>query len=76
MVGASHWWILRRHLLPHLVPTVLVWGAIAIATNWLPPSGYCPLIGSPQGGCSGPVDWASHLALPWLTFALPKMASM
>ena len=35
MVGASNWRILRRHLLPHLVPTLLVWGAIAVATNIL-----------------------------------------
>jgi peptide/nickel transport system permease protein len=35
MVGASDWRILRRDLLPHLVPTLLVWGAIAVATNIL-----------------------------------------
>jgi peptide/nickel transport system permease protein len=47
-----------------------------------PPSGYCPLFGSapeplppgivtPTGEtCGGPVDWATHLALPWATFAL------
>jgi peptide/nickel transport system permease protein len=36
-----------------------------------PPSGYCPLLGhDPDRGCGGPLDWASHLALPWLTFAL------
>ena len=35
MVGASHTRIIVRHLLPHLAPTVLVWGAIAIGTNIL-----------------------------------------
>src|SRR5581483_10052381 len=35
MVGSSDWRILRRQLLPHLLPTLLVWGAIAIATNIL-----------------------------------------
>ena len=35
MVGASDFRILRRHLLPHLVPTMLVWGAIAVGTNIL-----------------------------------------
>jgi peptide/nickel transport system permease protein len=36
-----------------------------------PPSGYCPLLGhDPDTGCGGPFDWAAHLALPWLTFAL------
>jgi peptide/nickel transport system permease protein len=41
---------------------------------------YCPLTGSPRPSlspfgtvapaCSGPIDWASHLAVPWLVFAL------
>jgi peptide/nickel transport system permease protein len=35
MVGASDLRILRRHLLPHLAPTLIVWGAIAIGTNIL-----------------------------------------
>jgi peptide/nickel transport system permease protein len=35
MIGASDWRILRRHLLPHLLPTLLVWAAIAVATNIL-----------------------------------------
>ena len=35
MIGASSWRILRRELFPHLVPTLLVWGAIAVATNIL-----------------------------------------
>jgi peptide/nickel transport system permease protein len=35
MVGASDWRILRRDLLPHVVPTMLIWGAIAVATNIL-----------------------------------------
>ncbi|MGZ4390056.1 MAG: ABC transporter permease, partial [Gaiellaceae bacterium] len=36
-----------------------------------PPSGYCPLVGhDPDTLCGGPLGWASHLALPWVTFAL------
>lgn len=46
-----------------------------------PPSGYCPLVppsaaakaeAARQGSelCGGPLAWASHLALPWITFAL------
>jgi peptide/nickel transport system permease protein len=35
MVGASTRRILRRHLLPHVAPTVLVWAAVAIGTNIL-----------------------------------------
>lgn len=35
MVGASGLRIIRRDLLPHLVPTLLVWGAVAVATDML-----------------------------------------
>lgn len=35
MVGATDRRILRRHLLPHLAPTLLVWGGIAVGTNIL-----------------------------------------
>lgn len=54
---------------------------------WAPQKGYCPLTGhtsrpiaptglfGPQGtSCGGPVDWATHLALPWVTFALLFLA--
>ncbi len=42
--------------------------------GWLPPTGYCPLRGSPAALCSGPASWASHLVLPWITFALLYVA--
>ena len=35
MTGASDFRILRRHLIPHLVPTMLVWAAVAVGTNIL-----------------------------------------
>jgi len=52
--------------------------------GWLPSDGYCPFL-KPQGGavidpnggtlaCGGPQDWALHLILPWLTFALIFLA--
>jgi peptide/nickel transport system permease protein len=31
---------------------------------------YCPLFGSNPAGCGGPIDWAGHLAVPWVVFAL------
>lgn len=39
--------------------------------QWFPIAGYCDVI-RPQDGvsCGGPVQWAYHLFLPWLTFAL------
>jgi peptide/nickel transport system permease protein len=38
--------------------------------QWFPIAGYCDVI-RPQDGvsCGGPVQWAYHLMLPWLTFA-------
>ncbi len=47
-----------------------------------PPGNYCPFFGTSQPGpfdfsavtrassCGGPTAWASHLILPWITFAL------
>ena len=34
-LGASDWRILWRHILPHLIPTMLVWGTLGIATTVL-----------------------------------------
>jgi peptide/nickel transport system permease protein len=34
-----------------------------------PGGGYCDLV-SPSTSCGGPLQWAWHLWLPWLTFAL------
>jgi peptide/nickel transport system permease protein len=34
-IGASPWRILLTHVLPHLVPTMLVWGTLGIATTVL-----------------------------------------
>jgi peptide/nickel transport system permease protein len=34
-LGASSWRILGRHIIPHLVPTMLVWGTLGIATTVL-----------------------------------------
>jgi peptide/nickel transport system permease protein len=31
---------------------------------------YCPLTGGSPTGCGGPLDWAGHLAVPWLVFGL------
>ena len=36
-----------------------------------PTSGYCPpLNGGPGWLCSGPIQWAYHMFLPWVTFML------
>jgi peptide/nickel transport system permease protein len=39
--------------------------------QWFPIAGYCDVIHPEDGvACGGPVQWAYHLFLPWLTFAL------
>ena len=35
----------------------------------LPVGDYCNFFADPQERCGGAVDWASHMFLPWLTFA-------
>jgi peptide/nickel transport system permease protein len=35
----------------------------------LPVSGYCDMV-HPVGSCGGPVQWFTHMLLPWFTFAL------
>ena len=42
---------------------------IGFRLGWTPNAGYCDLLDT-QGGCGGPVDWAYHMILPWMTFAL------
>jgi peptide/nickel transport system permease protein len=40
--------------------------------GWTPIANYCPLVPSHSLGtpCSGPVQWAEHMILPWMTFML------
>jgi ABC-type dipeptide/oligopeptide/nickel transport systems, permease components len=37
--------------------------------QWTPITGYCDFF-NPSTDCGGPVQWAYHLLLPWLTFAI------
>jgi peptide/nickel transport system permease protein len=69
MVGASDWRILRSHLLPHLVPTLLVWGAIAVATNMLLEVSLS-FIG--VGIQPSTPTWGSMLAVAWGTIYFPR----
>jgi peptide/nickel transport system permease protein len=56
-----------------MVLSILIRSLFHGRLHWTPPGGYCPLFNG-QPGCSGPADWATHLALPWLTFALLFLA--
>jgi peptide/nickel transport system permease protein len=46
-----------------------VFGRIFGPDIGLPSGGYCALTSS-ASGCGGPADWAGHLLLPWICFAL------
>jgi ABC-type dipeptide/oligopeptide/nickel transport system permease subunit len=68
MVGASHWRIIRSHLLPHLVPPLLVWAAIAVGTNILIEVGLS-FIGA--GVQISTATWGSLLSNVWGTIITP-----
>jgi ABC-type dipeptide/oligopeptide/nickel transport system permease subunit len=81
MVGASDRRIMRRHLLPHLSPTLLVWGAIAVGTNMLVEVGLSfvglgvdpsvptlgTLLSTVWGTIFNPNTYNSHNYTPWQT---------
>lgn len=69
MVGASSWRILRRHLLPHLVPMLLVWAAFATAANILLEVGLS-FIGA--GVQPQTPTWGSLLSTTWGTVYQPQ----
>jgi peptide/nickel transport system permease protein len=37
--------------------------------GWFPIQGYCDMI-NPSTDCGGPVQWAYHMFLPWITYAI------
>jgi peptide/nickel transport system permease protein len=61
--------------LPPLVVGLLLQTFAGKVLGLAPVSGYCNLVPTHDrpgfaAPCSGPVEWAQHLVLPWLTFAL------
>ncbi len=65
---ASRLWRLPVQLAVAAIP---VWVAFELSfyVEWLPIQGYCDVF-SPGKGCGGVSEWAKHLVLPWVTFAL------
>jgi peptide/nickel transport system permease protein len=85
--GASDTWIIRKHLLPHVAPTLLVWGSIAVATNIMleagvtflgagiriPTASWGTLLASTWGTVANPTGYNSTTFSPWPTI-LPTVA--
>jgi peptide/nickel transport system permease protein len=42
---------------------------VGFKLGWLPITGYCNFF-NPTAGCGGPVQWFTHMILPWFTFAV------
>jgi peptide/nickel transport system permease protein len=42
---------------------------VGFKLGWTPITGYCDFF-NPSTGCGGPVQWAYHMILPWITFAV------
>jgi peptide/nickel transport system permease protein len=42
---------------------------VGFRLGWTPITGYCDFI-NPSTSCGGPVQWAWHMILPWITFAV------
>ena len=42
---------------------------VGFKLGWTPITGYCDFI-NPSTDCGGPVQWAYHMILPWITFAV------
>ncbi|HTR32249.1 MAG TPA: ABC transporter permease [Gaiellaceae bacterium] len=70
MVGAPHRRILRRHLIPHVVPSLLVWAGIAVGTNILLEVGLS-FVG--VGVQPQVPSWGSLLSTTWGTFFQPQV---
>jgi peptide/nickel transport system permease protein len=67
--GARDSWIVRKHLLPHVVPTLLVWGSVAAATNIMLEAGVTFL----GAGIKIPTaSWGTLLASTWGTVTNPS----
>ena len=68
-----------------LVAALLLQLLVGRKLGWLPDQGYCPFFGdtgtrgnvgfgNSVAECGGPIDWATHLLLPWLSFSLLFLA--
>jgi peptide/nickel transport system permease protein len=87
MVGARSGWIMRRHLLPHVIPPLIAYSAILVATNImlevgvsflnagikLPTASWGSLLGQTWGSIINPNPYNPATVQPWLTIS-PSLA--
>jgi peptide/nickel transport system permease protein len=71
MVGASDWWTIRSHILPHLVAPIIVWSTLVVAVNILAEAGLSYLglgIQLPTASWGNLLQTASdyYTTQPWL----------
>ena len=67
--GASDAWIIRKHLLPHVLPSLIVWASVAAATNIMLEAGVTFL----GAGIRIPTaSWGTLLASTWGSLANPS----
>jgi peptide/nickel transport system permease protein len=85
--GASDAWIIRKHLMPHVLPTLLVWGSIAVGTAIMleagitflgagikiPTASWGTLLAATWGTVTNPTGYNSTTFSPWPTI-LPTAA--
>jgi peptide/nickel transport system permease protein len=79
-LGASRSYILVRHVLPQLVPTIIVWGTLGIATNVMLEASLSYLgigVQPPTPSWGGMIQQAQsfYRAAPWLVL-FPGLAIM
>jgi peptide/nickel transport system permease protein len=87
MTGARDTWIMRRHLFPHLVPPLVVYATLMLATNILleagitflgvgiklPTASWGNLLATTWGTVLSPSPYNPRTVQPWLTI-LPSAA--
>jgi peptide/nickel transport system permease protein len=55
---------------PVWIGLILIY-VFGVKLHFMPTSGYCPALSHNSGFlCSGPIQWAYHMILPWCTFML------
>src|SRR5215218_3670883 len=66
VLGGAVLWMLIAH--PVWIGLILSY-TVGFRLGWAPITGYCDFF-NPTTSCGGPMQWAWHMILPWITFAV------